>query len=123
MNRLVSQKVGANHSQSTLLAQVSSGLAAVESEAVHVLYSQVHWVATARVANEVLYADSIVADSDMNDYVAQQTKQLNGRLVDQATKSWPSQSCFRPNKQTGQIAQYMQQQGPSNGPEDISSFP
>jgi hypothetical protein len=70
VNSIVARKIGSDQNQSTLLAQIPNGFAAIGTEAVHVLHSQNHWVATACIGNEVLYADSMGNDKNVNDFVA-----------------------------------------------------
>src|SRR6218665_2914395 len=68
VNRLISLHMGdATGRQTTLLSQVPSGFRSITGNGIQILHDRDHWVATACLANEVLYADSL--NRGISDYV------------------------------------------------------
>jgi len=75
VNRLISQHMGnKTESQTTLLSQLDSGFQSISGKGIQILYDRDHWVATACIANEVLYADSL--NGGISEYVKRQMRQL-----------------------------------------------
>lgn len=75
VNRLISLHMGdATGRQTTLLSQVPSGFRSITGNGIQILHDRDHWVATACLANEVLYADSL--NRGISDYVKCQMRQL-----------------------------------------------
>ena len=83
VNNLVRMEIGGHQHQSTLLAQHPSGFDTVDTESIHVLHDKDHWIATACIADEVLFADSM--GIGVSEYVGGQMKQLYSRLLDSTT--------------------------------------
>ena len=83
VNKLVRDQIGGDHHQSTLLAQLPKGFATVISESIYVLHDNNHWVTTACIGDEVLFADSLGGGVSSN--IRGQMRQLYGRQVNSAT--------------------------------------
>jgi hypothetical protein len=80
VNSMLSRRIGAHANQSTLLAQ-ATGFSQSDTESIQILHDNDHWVATACVAGQVLYADSIEGRR-VSKYIGTQLKQLYAPLVD-----------------------------------------
>lgn len=74
VNRLIAQHLGNERSQTTLLSQMKTGFSPIVGEGIQLLHDNNHWVATACISNEVLYADSL--NTAISEYVKRQMRQL-----------------------------------------------
>ncbi|XP_078533688.1 transmembrane protein 209 isoform X1 [Lissotriton helveticus] len=80
VNTIVSLHLGHSPSQTTLLSQSPGGFKAVVVDTVQILYDHHHWVTTACIGGQVLYADSL--RRPVSNYVQAQMKQLYATQVD-----------------------------------------
>ena len=75
VNALVSQCIGSERNQSTVLAQSQVGFDPVYAEFIQILHDKNHWVTTAVIGDDVIYADSLNR-SAVSKTMARQMKQL-----------------------------------------------
>jgi hypothetical protein len=83
VNEIVRDKIGAEQQQSTLLAQIPRGFSNVTTESIYILHANDHWITTACIGDDVLFADS--AGGGVSKYVAGQMRQLYARRINSAT--------------------------------------
>jgi hypothetical protein len=74
VNQLISAEIGTYANQTTLLVQTAKGFTQIETESVNILHDCNHWITTACLGSEVVYADSL--GRDISKVVAAQMLQL-----------------------------------------------
>ena len=65
------------------MAQIPKGFSKVSAKSIYILHDNNHWVTTACIGDEVIYADSL--GGAVSKYVSGQMRQLYGRLINSVT--------------------------------------